>query len=161
MAKSTVPQHLFTCGCGQGESLVTARFQALANAGLADRILIEATGSLPPQSTMLSPDMLPQTCEQTLFMARVESAQYGEVISAAIAVAYPENPQHGAPVIPIAATGHKEDIEAIARDQAQKVLVQRGDSVREIQSLAVQVKVSQPSCALACVVLTSTDSPLS
>lgn len=154
MANSNGRQHVFTCGCGQGESPISARFQALDNAGLADRTLVEVQGMLPPGSTLQSPDSLGQATEQLLFMAKVESALHGEVISAAIAVAYPEDARRGAPVVPIAATGHKEDIEAIARSQAQKIVEQRGDSVREIQSLAVQVRVSEPACALACVVLT-------
>ncbi|WP_316347570.1 pyruvoyl-dependent arginine decarboxylase [Desulfuromonas acetoxidans] len=154
MANNTVPQHYFTCACGQGESPVSAHYLALAEAGLADRILLEARGFLPPDSALQTPEKCTTKAEQRLFMARIESATVGEVISAAIAVAYPENPHHGAPVIPVASTGHKEDIEAMARSQAQSAVEQRGDTVKEIQSLAVQVKVSQPSCALACVVLT-------
>nr|WP_320114856.1 pyruvoyl-dependent arginine decarboxylase [uncultured Desulfuromonas sp.] len=154
MANNEVPQHYFTCACGQGESPVAAHYQALAEAGLADHILLPVQGFLPPGSALQPPGRITSNAEQRLFMAHIESAVAGEVISAAIAVAYPEDPQHGAPVIPLAATGHKEDLEAIARSQVQNVLEQRGDRVREIQSLAVQVKVSQPSCALACVVLT-------
>ena len=113
MTENKVPHHFFTCACGQGESPVAARYQALAEAGLADQVLLNVQGFLPPGSLLQPPGPLPTNSEQRLFMAHVESAVGGEVISAAVAVAYPEDSRHGAPVIPVASTGHKEDIEHV------------------------------------------------
>ncbi|PLX94401.1 MAG: hypothetical protein C0620_06110 [Desulfuromonas sp.] len=157
MSSPTVPAHRFLCGCGHSDHPLAAEHHALHDAGLADGIVLPIEGSLPASSPLRTKDSAAQDYEQRVFMARVSSATPGEIISAAIAVAYPHDPTLAAPVIPYAATGHKEDIEAIARTLAQQVLDERKIEIRSIHSLAVQIKVERAACALAGVVLEPTN----
>jgi len=85
--------------------------------------------------------------------AAIASDIPGEIISAAVAVAWAADTGHGAVVMEYAARGHKEDIEAIVRRMAEEGLRMRGLATGQLHSLAVQHRVQRIGSAVAGLVL--------
>ena len=143
----------FTSGAGEGVTPQNAIDSARLAAGVGNLSLLSSSVMLPPACRQCEPRQLADGTLAPAVTAAVTSEIPGEIISAAVAVAWPTDSQRGALVMEYAACGHKEDIEAIARRMAEEGLRIRGLATRRLHSIAVQHRVQKLGCALACLVL--------
>ena len=140
-------------GASEGETRENAFDGAKLAAGIGQLCLIDASAQLPADCQLASQPDLPEGAVTPAVTATIASEIHGEIISAAVAVAWPTDCSRGAVVMKYAACGHKEDIEAIARRMAEEALRMRGLSLRQLHSIAVQHRVQRLGCALASLVL--------
>lgn len=146
-------RHFFSCGAAEGATRRNALDAALHASGLGQVNLLAGSAVVPPQSLFTASCRLPEGVLVPAAVAAMTSDLPGEVISAAVAVAYPIDRSHPALIMEYSAQGHKEDIEAIVRRMAQDGLTMRGLEVREIRSLAVQHRVEKTGGVFAAVIL--------
>lgn len=145
--------YFFTCGASEGLTRQNAFIGAKLAAGIGHLSLVETRIQLPPNCQLC---LQPELAEGTLcpaLTAEIASEIPGEIISAAVAVAWPTETLRAGLVMGYAARGHKEDIEAIVRRMAEEGLGMRGLSVRQIHSIAVQHRVQRIGCAVASLIL--------
>jgi arginine decarboxylase len=81
----------------------------------------------------------------------------GKLISAAVAVALPEEEHEAGLIMEYSARGHREEAEEIVRTMAAEGMSTRERRVREIRSLAVDFKVQTIGAAVAAVILCPVD----
>ena len=150
----TPTTHFFTSGAAEAETPHNAVDGALFAAGLGAVNLITVNGSIPPHCNIIEARELPPGALIPAAYATTISQIRGEIISAAIAVAYPADPEKPAVVMDYAATGNKEVVEGIARRMAEEAMQTRELKIREIRSIAVQHRVETMGCVAAAVVFT-------
>lgn len=153
MLCKTPTTHFFTCGAAEGFSRDNALDGALLAAGIGNANLVKIRSVIPPGNRLIVQRPLPEGTLVPVAYSAITSQVPGEVISAGVAAAYPTGREHATVIMEYAASGHKEDIEAIARRMAEEGLRVRGLEVREIRSISVQHKVKKIGTALAAVVL--------
>lgn len=153
MIYSVPNRHYFACGSAEGPTRRNALDAALNAGGLGHVNLVAISAVVPPQSLFTASCQLPEGALVPATSAAITSDLPGEVISAAVAVAYPVDRSQPAMIMEYSAQGHKEDIEAIVRRMAQDGLSMRGLEVREIRSLAVQHRVEKTGGVFAAVIL--------
>ncbi|KIH77873.1 arginine decarboxylase [Geoalkalibacter ferrihydriticus] len=145
--------HFFTCGSAEAPTRLNSLDAALLTAGLGHANLLKISSVLPPACRFSAPAVLPSGALVPAAYAAITSEMPGEVISAAVAVAYPADAAQPGVIMEYSARGHKEDIEAIVRRMAEEAMRLRGLDIREIRSLAVQHRVEKIGSAFAAVVL--------
>ncbi|HEX9874964.1 MAG TPA: arginine decarboxylase, pyruvoyl-dependent [Deferrimonas sp.] len=153
MIVSTPTGHFFVCGASEGPTRLNARDGALLQARVGDCNLIRLGFILPPECRLVDPHPLPAGALVPAAWAAITSEMSGEVISAAVAIAYPRDPSRPGVIMEYSARGHKEDAEGIVRRMAEEGLKMRGLEIGDIRSLAVQHRVEQIGSAFAGVVL--------
>ena len=145
-------RYFLSCATSEGTTGSAALDSARIEAGIGHLNLLDGCSLLPPGAELCEPQPLPDAALVPALIARISSEVPGEIISAAIAVAWPTDATRGGVAMAYAACGHKEDIEGIARRMAEEALQRRGQSVRSIQSTAAQHRVKQLGSALAAVI---------
>lgn len=153
MIYSVPNRHYFSCGAAEGATRRNALDAAFHAGGLGYVNLVAGIAVVPPQSRFEASCRLPEGALVPAAGAVITSDLPGEVISAAVAVAYPVDRSRPALIMDYSGQGHKEDIEAIVRRMAQDGLSTRGLEVREIRSIAVQHRVEKTGGVFAAVVL--------
>ncbi len=146
--------HFLTCGAAEGMTGTNARDAARTAAGLGDVNLVATGPAVPAGCELVAARLLPDGILVPGAYADHVSATPGEVISAGVAVAYPKVASRPGVIMQYAASGHKEDIEAIVRRMAEEALRVRGLEAGEIHSVAVQHRVERLGAVFAAVVLT-------
>jgi len=150
----TIPDKFFlAAGHDEGMTPLNAFDNALVNAGVGNTNLMRMSSILPPGSRQIEPFKLPLGALIPVAYASKVSTIAGEVISAGVAVAVPENPKLNGLIMEYSAAGHKEEIEKIVRSMAKEGMRKRGYKLKEIISVAVQHKVENTGAAYAAVVL--------
>ncbi len=81
----------------------------------------------------------------------------GEVISAGVAVALPEDEAQNGLIMEYSAKGERRQIEEIVRNMAVEGMMLRGWEIKELKSIAMEYKVAHIGAALAAIVLWSPD----
>jgi len=152
MIVKTPSSHFFVCGAAEGSTPSNARDGALLQGRVGEINLFRLGSIVPPGCQLVDPLPLPSGALVPSTYAVITSEIPGEVISAAVAIAYPADESRGAVIMDYSARGHKEDVEGIARRMAEEGLGARGLAVRDIRSLAVQHRVAQIGSAFAGVI---------
>lgn len=142
-----------TCGASDGSSCQNAHDLARIHAGIDNINLLGQCQLVPPQCQLTEPRLLPEASMTPAALYSICSEVPGEIISAGIAIAWPTDKSRAALVTGYAASGHKEDIEAITRRMAEEGVQNRGLRVLEIHSIAVQHRVERIGTAIAVAVI--------
>ncbi|HEY5672758.1 MAG TPA: pyruvoyl-dependent arginine decarboxylase [Malonomonas sp.] len=150
MNKAT--RFFLSCATSEGATSADALDSARIEAGIGQLNLIDGCSLLPPGAALTDPQALNEALLVPALTAQISSEIPGEIISAAVAVAWPTDSAAAGVARAYAACGHKEDIEGIARRMAEAALLRRGQSVSSIQSTAAQHRVKQLGSALAAVI---------
>jgi arginine decarboxylase len=145
--------HFYTCGAAESLSRLNALDGAMFAAGLGNINLIRISSIIPPRSQLVAAHELPPGALAPAAYAAITSDLPGEVISAAVAVVYPENADQPGLVMEYSGSGQKQDIEAVVRRMAEEGMRMRGLKIRDLRSLAVQHRVEKLGTAFAAVVL--------
>ncbi|PKL91568.1 MAG: arginine decarboxylase, pyruvoyl-dependent [Candidatus Goldiibacteriota bacterium HGW-Goldbacteria-1] len=151
---TTIPdKYYLVAGHDEGMTPLNAFDNALVDAGVGNTNLVRMSSILPPASKLIKPIKLPLGALVPVAYASKVSTIIGEVISAGVAVAIPENPKLNGLIMEYSGAGHKEEIEKIVRSMAEEGMKKRGYKIKEIKSIASQHKVNHTGAAYAAVVL--------
>jgi arginine decarboxylase len=126
---------------------------ALLNAGIGNTNLIKITSIIPPYSKEIQPITLPQGTIVPTAYASISSDIPGEIISAAVAIALPQDEDQAGLIMEYSAQGDREEIELIAKNMAQEGMKIRQQETKEIKSISAEYKVNKVGAAFAAVIL--------
>lgn len=152
MIIKTPTKYFFAAGSADGFTPLNAFDNALLAAGIGNTNLVKMSSIVPPECHEITPITLPQGALIPVAYASIQSDLKGEYISAAVAVAIPEE-DHCGLIMEYSSRGRREDVEAIVREMASQGMKTRGLQIRDMKSIAVEHQVQSIGAAIAAVVL--------
>lgn len=148
------PTHYFlVSGNSEGFTLLNAFDGALLCAGIGDTNLVKMSSIVPPRCQLIHPVPLPPGALIPTAYASITSDVPGQVISSAVAVALPENPDYPGLIMEYSARGPKAEIEETVRQMAIEGMKLRGRVIKDLNSIAVEHRVKKVGATIAAVVL--------
>ncbi len=153
MIIQTPTTYFITAGSSEGFSELNAFDGALLDAGVGNVNLLKMSSICPPHASEVSSVDLPHGSLVPVAFAEISSDRPGEIISAGVALALPEDEDHAGLIMEYSAKGPRDQIEAQVRRMAEEGMKMRGKAIREIKSIAVEHLVVKCGCAFAAVVL--------
>jgi arginine decarboxylase len=102
---------------------------------------------------LVAPISLPPGALVPTAYASITSDVPGEIISAGIAVALPEDENQNGLIMEYSAKGERPKIEEIVRNMALEGMKLRGWKIKDLKSIAIEYQVKKIGAALAAVVL--------
>jgi arginine decarboxylase len=130
---------------------------ALMDAGIGDLNLVRLSSILPPYCREVEAQRLPYGALVPTAYASINSSTPGEIISAGVAIAIPEDPQYPGLIMEYSGKGTAKQIHDIVRKMAEDGLCRRERKIKEIRSTVVEHKVIKHGSAMAAVVLWDED----
>jgi len=149
----TPTQYFLASGASEGYTPLNAFDGALLDAGIGNTNLVKMSSIVPPHCQQVAPFQLPPGALVPVAYASITSDIPGETISAAIAVALPNDLDHNGLIMEYSAKGHREEIEERVRQMAIEGMKVRGWEIRDLQSIASEYTVKKVGAAFAAVVL--------
>ena len=153
MIVATPTKYFMAHGCAEGVTELNAFDAALLRAGVGDTNLVRVSSILPPGCEEMEPPPLPPGALVPAAYASVTSAVPGEVITAAVAIALPEDEAHPGLIMEHHGHAPRAGVEEEARRMAEAGMAHRGVSIREIRSVAAELVVMDTGAAFAGVIL--------
>ena len=153
MIVKTPTKYFLVAGSSEGYTELNSFDGALLNANIGNTNLIKVSSILPPNCEFIEPVPLPYGAIVPIAYASITSQLEGEVISAAVAVAIPEDNEKPGLIMEYSSRGRHKDIEEIVRNMAKKGMELRGEKLKEIKSISIEHRVSHIGTAFAGVVL--------
>jgi arginine decarboxylase len=149
-----MPTHYFlVSGASEGYTPLNAFDGALLQAGIGNTNIVKMSSIVPPHCRLISRIALPPGALVPAAYASITSDTPGEVISAGIAVALPEDENQNGLIMEYSAKGERPKIEEIVRNMAVEGMKLRGWEIKDLKSIAVEHKITKIGAALAAVVL--------
>jgi len=149
-----LPKHFFlVTGASEGKTPLNAFDRALLVAGIGNTNLIKISSIIPPGASKIDPIPIPAGVFLPVAYSTLDSNIPGEVISAAVAVALPDDPTLPGVIMEYSAHGRKEDAESVVTTMARDAMTYRGVSKINMFSAAREVKVQSQAAIFAAVVL--------
>jgi arginine decarboxylase len=142
-------------GSSEGFSLLNAFDGALLASGVGDTNLVRMSSILPPGCKELKPAPLPmpQGALVPVAYASLTSDVPGEVISAAVAIGIPKDPDKAGLIMEYSARAEEKVVLEQVRKMAEKGMEVRNRPIREIKSISATFKVVTIGAVFAAVVL--------
>ena len=153
MIFKTPTQYFLVSGASDGYTPLNAFDGALLQAGIGNTNIIKMSSIVPPHCQRISPIALPPGALVSAAYAALTSDVPGEIISAGIAVALPEDENQNGLIMEYSAKGERAKIEEIVRNMAMEGMRLRGWKIKDLKSIAIEYKVKKIGAALAAVVL--------
>ena len=149
-----MPTHYFlTSGVADGFTHLNAFDGALLHAGIGNTNIVKMSSIVPPHCTLVDPIALPPGAPVPAAYAAITSDVPGEVISAGVAIALPDDENQNGLIMEYSAKGERHQIEEIVRKMAEEGMMLREWETRDLQSIAIEYTVDKIGAALAAVVL--------
>lgn len=155
MIVATPTKYFLARGCAEGFTELNAFDAALLNAGVGNTNLVRLSSILPPGCEEIAPVRLPQGALVPTAYSAITSSQPGQVITAAVAIAYPEDESHCGLIMEYHGLAPRAEVEEKVRRMASEGMEFRGQRVRTVKSTAAEHVVSKTGAAFAAVVLWS------
>ncbi len=155
MILKTPTQYFLASGVSEGYTPLNAFDGALLHAGIGNTNIIKMSSILPPHCRQISAIDLPPGALVPAAYAALTSDVPGEIISAGVAVALPEDENQNGLIMEYSAKGERREIEEIVRNMAVEGMKLRGWKIKDLKSIAIEYKVEKIGAALAAVVLWS------
>ena len=149
----TPTKYFMVCGCAEGFTELNAFDAAIINAGVGNTNLVRMSSILPPRCEEVPPVKLPQGALVPAAFSALSSDEPGQVLTAAVSIAYPEDADHCGLIMEHHGYGPREEVEEKVRRMAIEGMALRGQAVREVRSLAAEHVVQKIGAAFAAVVL--------
>jgi len=149
----TPTQYFLVSGGSDGFTPLNAFDGALLQAGIGNTNIIKMSSILPPHCEQIPPIALPPGALVPAAYAALTSDVPGEIISAGVAVALPENENQNGLIMEYSAKGERRRIEEMVRNMATEGMKLRGWKIKDLKSIAVEYRVKRVGAALAAVVL--------
>jgi len=148
------PTHYFlVSGASEGFTSLNAFDGALLRAGIGDTNIVKMSSIVPPRCQLISPVPLPPGSLVPTAYASITSDVPGQMISSAVAVALPKEPQYAGLIMEYSGRGSKAEIEEMVRQMALEGMKLRKREIKDLKSMAVEHKVQKVGATLAAVVL--------
>ena len=146
------PDSAFVLCRGRGASrrALNAFDAALVDAGVGRYNLIKVSSILPPRAAEGRTIALPAGAMLPIAYGAETADEFGERISAAVAVAVPRSPANHGVIMEYHARGTASDAERIVREMAAEALALRGSELERIASTAAEaVSGDEPTAVFA------------
>jgi len=145
-------RYFLASGASDGYTPLNAFDGALLKAGIGNTNIVKMSSIVPPHCKLVAPIALPPGALVPTAYAAITSDIPGEIISAGIAVALPEDENHNGLIMEYSAKGERAKIEEIVRNMAMEGMKLRGWKIKDLKSIAIEYKVKKIGAALAAVV---------
>jgi arginine decarboxylase len=146
-----------TSGGAEGSTPLNAFDNALLAAGMGNVNLVKISSILPPGVDIVSlPRLTPGAIVPTAYAA-LTSEVPGEVISAAVGWALPDDPARNGVIMEYHDKATREEVERMVVHMLREAFRARGWTIGEMKVESVEHRVERTGCALAAVALLSDD----
>jgi arginine decarboxylase len=149
----TPTQYFLVSGASEGYTPLNAFDAALLQAGIGNTNIVKMSSIVPPHCQRISPIALPPGALVPAAYAALTSDVPGEIISAGIAVALPEDENQNGLIMEYSAKGERRKIEEIVRNMAVEGMKLRGWKIKDLQMVVSEYRVKRIGATLAAVVL--------
>ena len=153
MILKTPTQYFLVSGASDGYTPLNAFDGALLQAGIGNTNIVKMSSIVPPHCERISPIALPPGALVPAAYAALTSDLPGEIISAGVAVALPEDENQNGLIMEYSAKGERHRIEEIVRSMAVEGMKLRGWKIKDLSSIAIEYKIKKIGAVLAAVVL--------
>lgn len=153
MILKTPTQYFLVSGASDGYTPLNAFDGALLQAGIGNTNIVKMSSIVPPHCERISPIVLPPGALVPAAYAALTSDLPGEIISAGVAVALPEDENQNGLIMEYSAKGERHKIEEIVRSMAVEGMKLRGWKIKDLRSIAIEYKIKKIGAVLAAVVL--------
>ena len=144
----------FGAGSAEGWTELNAFDNALCAAGVGNTNLVKMSSILPPHCEQIPPVKLPLGALVPVAYASMTCDQSGQTVAAAVAIAFPTDPELNGLIMEVHGVGTKEEFEKKVREMAISGFEARGYRLKEIRSCAAEATCKgSPVAAFASVVL--------
>jgi arginine decarboxylase len=151
----TPTKFFLVSGSSEGFSLLNAFDGALLASGVGDTNLVKMSSILPPgcEEMKQPPVPMPQGALVPVAYASLCSDVPGEVISAAVAIAIPEDPNRAGLIMEYSARAEEDVVLAQVKRMVEKGMELRKRPIKEIKAISATYKVDTVAGVFAGVVL--------
>jgi arginine decarboxylase len=146
-------RYFLTSGASDGYTPLNAFDGALLQAGIGNTNIVKMSSIVPPHCKLVAPIPLPPGALVPAAYAALTSDVPGEIISAGVAVALPEDENQNGLIMEYSAKGEQRKIEEIVRNMAIEGMKVRGWKIKDLKSIAIEHKIKKIGAVLAAVVL--------
>ena len=153
MIFKTPTKYFLVSGTSDGYTPLNAFDGALLKAGIGNTNIVKMSSIVPPHCQRISPIALPPGALVPAAYAALTSDVPGEIISAGVAVALPEDENQNGLIMEYSAKGEQCKIEEIVRNMAVEGMKLRGWQIKDMKSIAIEYKIKKIGAVLAAVVL--------
>lgn len=142
-------------GASEGHTRLNAFDNALINAGVGDTNLMRVSSILPPGARQMDirDARLPKGGLIPLAYATMDSTTPGRIISSAVAVGIPEDPEEAGVIMEFEDHSRLDNVEEIVRQMVVDAFEFRGRALKEIRSIGIEHKVDTCGAAFSAAVL--------
>jgi len=153
-----IPDVYFFCvGASEGKTGLTSFDGALLAAGIGNTNLIKMSSILPPRAREVEKVFVPAGSFLPLAYASLTSSEPGETISAAVAVAIPDDRSLNGVIMEHSNHAPLSFVEAKVREMAEEAMAMRGITKFTVKSRGVETVVQRNATAFAAVCLWYSD----
>jgi arginine decarboxylase len=151
----TPTRFFLVSGSSEGFSLLNAFDGALLASGVGDTNLVRMSSILPPgcQEVTPPPVPLPQGALVPVAYASLYCDVPGEVISAAVAIGIPKDPDRAGLIMEYSARAEESVVLEQVKKMAEKGMEVRNRAIKEIMSISATYRVDSIGAVFAGVVL--------
>ena len=146
-------QYFLVSGASDGYTPLNAFDGALLQAGIGNTNIVKMSSIVPPHCQRISPILLPPGALVPAAYAAITSDVPGEIITAGVAVALPEDEDHNGLIMEYSAKGDGRKIEEIVRNMAIEGMKLRRWKIKDLQTVISEYQVKRIGATLAAVVL--------
>src|SRR4030042_1735456 len=136
-------QHCLASGASEGYTPLNAFDGALLHAGIGNTNIVKMSSILPPHCQQISPIALPPGALVPAAYAAIRSDIPGEIISAGVAVALPEDENQNGLIMEYSAKGDQRKIEEMVRNMAVEGMKLRGWKIKDLKSIAIEYRIKR------------------
>ncbi|MDI7261255.1 MAG: arginine decarboxylase, pyruvoyl-dependent [Thermodesulfobacteriota bacterium] len=145
--------YFLASGASEGYTPLNAFDGALLQAGIGNTNIVKMSSIVPPHCKLVAPIALPPGALVPAAYAAITSDVPGEIISAGVAIALPEDENQNGLIMEYSAKEEQHKIEEKVRNMAVEGMKLRGWGIKDLKSITIEHKVKKIGAALATVVL--------
>ena len=146
-------RYFLASGASDGYTPLNAFDGALLQAGIGNTNIVKMSSIVPPHCKLVTSIALPPGAIVPAAYAAITSDVPGEIISAGVAVALPEDENQNGLIMEYSAKGDRRKIEETVRNMAIEGMKLRGWKIKDLKTIVREYKVKKIGATLAAVVL--------
>lgn len=150
---STPTKYFIAVGHAEGNSDINAFDGALASASIGNINIIKISSILPPECQEVLPVKFPPGALVPSAYGTIASKESNRIISAAVAIAFPEDEKYPGLIMEAGEFGPRQKVEKMVRQMATEGMEMRGKPIRKIISQSIEHRIKRHGAVVAAVVL--------
>lgn len=153
MMTPTPTKYFISAGKSEGWSPLNAFDNALINAGVGNTNIVHMSSIVPPSCEYVEKLTLPYgALVPTAYSSKISQIP-GDIITASIAVAIPEDDTKPGVIMEYSASSHQQEAEEIVKNMVIEAMKVRNEKIKEIKVISSTHKVEHTGAVFACCVL--------